>query len=496
MATRNQIDVSALEALGARRLAELLQAATARDTVAKSRLRLEIAAAESPGAAAGEIRKRLAGIGRAKRFVPRSGASALAENLDFLREAIQKHVAERDAGLALELLWRFMALAERVFDRCDDSYGLVGDVFRSGLADLGRAAAAAHPDPVKLADRTFEALWRNGFGQYDNLIGHVAPGLGEPGLEHLRLKVLAFRDGGAAAAQDEAGDNVVAGPWVGSRERRAEDDELPVTLEYAIPRALKDIADAQGDVDAFMDQYDEREKRIPAFAAEIARRLLEADRAREALRALDDARVVGEDGRPTRDRQWRAVRIDVLDALGRDEEAQAARWAIFERELDRNYLHAHLDRLDDSEADEAAERALDHASGYANVHAALRFLLDWPDLSRAADLVVRRASELHGDFYRVLNAAAASLAAEHPLAATLALRATIDFTLGSARSSRYRHAARQLLACARLAETIDDYLGFDDHDAYFQEIREDNARKKKFWAILGDVMGLPGPFRP
>lgn len=385
MATRNQIDVSALETLGARRLAELLQAATAHDTVTKSRLRLEIAAAEGPGAAAGEIRKRLAAIGRARKFVPRSQTAILAEDLEFQREAIQKHVAERDAGLALELLWRFMSLAERVFDRCDDSYGLVGDVYRSGLADLGCAAAEARPDPVKLANRTFEALWRNGFGQYDGLIGQLASGLGESGLEHLRLKVLAFRDGGVAAAQEEARENVVTGPWVGSRERRDEDDDFLVTLEYAIPQALKDIADARGDVDAFIEQYDERERRIPAFAAEIASRLLEANRAREALRTLDEARLVREGGGPAPDREWRAVRIEVLDALGRGDEAQAARWRIFEQELNRDYLRAYFDRLDESEADEAAGKALKHAEGYANVHAALRLLLEWPDLSRAAE---------------------------------------------------------------------------------------------------------------
>ncbi|MDE2976203.1 MAG: hypothetical protein OXU63_01640 [Acidobacteriota bacterium] len=496
MATRNQIDVSALESLGARRLAELLQATTAHDAVAKNWLRLEIAAAEGPKAAASEIRKRLTAIGRAKKWVPRSQAAILAEDLEFQREAIQGHVAERDASLALELLWRFMALAERVFDRCDDSDGLVGDVFRSGLLDLGRAAAEARPDPVKLADRTFKALWRNGFGQYDGLIGHLASGLSESGLEHLRLKVLAFRDGGAAAAQGEARDNVVAGPWVESRERRDEFDELPVLLEYAIPRALKDIADAQGDVDAFMDQYGERERRIPAFAAEIGIRLLDANRPEEALQVLDDAGAEREDAHPGLYREWRDVRIEVLERLGRGQEAQVARWAIFEQELDQDYLRAHLERLDDSETDEAAERALDHAAGYADVHAALRFLLDWPDLPRAADLVVQRASELHGDFYRLLNAAATSLEAEHPLAATLALRAMIDFTLGSARSTRYRHAARQLLACASLAETIDDYRDFDDHDTYFQEIREHDARKKKFWATLGKAMGLAGPFRP
>ena len=496
MAARRPIDVAALETLGARRLAELLADASAHDAVAKRRLRLEIAAADGPGAAASEIRKRLAAIGRARKFVPRSGSSSVADDLEEQRDAIQKHVAERDQGLALELLWRFMALAERVFGRCDDSYGLVGDVFRSGLADLGRAAAAARPDPIKLADKTFHALWRNGFGQYDGLIGQVASGLGESGLEHLRLKVLAFRDEECVDAVDEAPDNVVAGPWGRSRERTSEDDELPVLLKSAIPQALKDIADARGDVDAFMEQDDERERRIPVFAAEIARRLLDAGRAREALRALEDARLKREDGWSALDREWRETRIEVLDALGRGEEAQAARWAIFEQELDQEHLRAHLERLGESEADETTARALDHAAGYGNVHTALRFLLAWPDLSGAADLVVQRASELHGDFYRLLNRVAAALAAEHPLAATLALRAMIGFTLGSARSSRYRHASRQLLACAGLAEKIDDYQGFDDHDAYFRDIRETDARKRKFWAILGEVMGLGGPFQP
>ncbi len=495
MPAGNTIDVEALEGLGARRLAELLSAATARDAAAKRQLRLELAAAKGPKAAAGEIRKRLAAMGRAKKFVPRSGSAALADDLEAQRQAIRRHVAERDPGLALDLLWRFMALGERVFDRCADSSGLIGKVFRAARADLGRVAVAAGPDRVKLADRTFDAIWRNGFGQYDGLIGAVGPALGPEGLEHLRRKVLAFRGRGVVAAPDEDGANVVRGPWGRPTEPDPEDEAL-VVFARAIPQALKDIADAQGDVDAYMAQYDEQQRRIPVIAAEIGRRLLDANRPREALETLDAARLVREDGFPSPDEEWRETRIDVLDALGRTEEAQALRWAIFEEHLDEASLRAYLERLGDSDAAVATERALDHAAGYPDVHDALRFVLRWPDVGGAASLAVRRASELNGDFYATLNSAASAFAADHPLAATLVLRAMIDFTLGSARSSRYRHAARQLLACAGLAERIDDYRGFEDHDAYFAEIRKQDARKTKFWAVLGDVMGMAEPFRP
>lgn len=507
MAARNTIDVEALRALGAPRLAELLAAAVARDPAAKRQLRLEIAAAVGPKAASSEIRKRLAAIGRARKFVPRSGAASVADDLEAQREAIESYVAGRDPALAHDLLWRFMGLAERVFDRCDDSSGLIGGVFRSARADLGHAASVARPDPIKLADRVFDALWTNGFGQYDGLIGEVGPALGESGLERLKKRVLAFRASQeravaeAAKVPGDSPDKVVAGPWRGSNrglpdpEVTAEERDPSLVLRYTIPQVLSDIADAGGDVDAFIAQHDEEVRRRPRVAAAIAQRLLAAGRAEEALGSLDDAELV-RDGWPAPDEEWREARVDVLEALGRSEDAQTVRWETFEKGLDEEVLRAYLERLDGSETAAATEKALDHVAGHTEMHAALDFLLEWPDLVRAAELVVQRERELNGDFYGVLNDAASALAAEHPLAASLVLRAMIDFTMGSARSSRYRHAARQLLACGGLAEKIDDYRGFEDHDTYFASIREENARKSKFWAVFGETLAKAASSRP
>lgn len=53
--------------------------------------------------------------------------------------------------------------------------------------------------------------------------------------------------------------------------------------------------------------------------------------------------------------------------------------------------------------------------------------------------------------YEFLAPAAETLAEKHPLAATVALRAMIDFTLNEGRQKRYGYAAQHLATCADLA---------------------------------------------
>jgi hypothetical protein len=49
-------------------------------------------------------------------------------------------VAEADPKEALDLLWRFMALAAPVFERCDDGSGTVIGVFHDACSDIGDVA--------------------------------------------------------------------------------------------------------------------------------------------------------------------------------------------------------------------------------------------------------------------------------------------------------------------------------------------------------------------
>jgi hypothetical protein len=179
---------------------------------------------------------------------------------------------------------------------------------------------------------------------------------------------------------------------------------------------------------------------------------------------------------------WDRVRLDVLDALGRSAEAQTLRWALFEKVLHADYLRAYLKRLRDFDDEEAERRAMDFAAGYHDFDRGLQFLSEWPAPAAAATMVLARHEEMSGDHYWYLTDMAERLDKDHPLAATLILRALISFALDRGRTKRYPHAARHLQACAHVARRIDDWDGHPDHEGYVAGLKARHGRKSGFWS--------------
>ena len=170
--------------------------------------------------------------------------------------------------------------------------------------------------------------------------------------------------------------------------------------------------------------------------------------------------------------------------MGRADEAQAFRWHCFARALSIPHLRAHLKRLPDFEDIEAEDRAMAHAARFPHALLALSFFTGWPALDRAAALVLARSSELDAEHADILTTAAEALSDAHPLAATVILRALIDFALIKARSNRYGPAARHLVDCEVLAARIDDFGPFVPHFAYVTRLRAQHGKKAAFWAAL------------
>ena len=192
MASKRTLNAANLEALGARRLAELLVRIASGNRAARRRLRLELAGAEGPEALADVIQDRLATMGRARAFLDWRKRRDLAADLEMHRETIARRITEADPAAALELMWQLTELANPTLERCEDYEGKIIAVFRAAVADLGRIAGAAGADPLRLADRAFEAATGNRFGQYDDLIAVLAPALGQEGLERLKGRTIEF----------------------------------------------------------------------------------------------------------------------------------------------------------------------------------------------------------------------------------------------------------------------------------------------------------------
>ncbi|HYZ32205.1 MAG TPA: hypothetical protein VE684_07985 [Crenalkalicoccus sp.] len=481
MASKRTVTPDNLMALGPERLAAILVELADDNAEVKRRLRLELAAQAGGGdTIAAEIGRRLAALRSARSFIDWQRRRDFVKDLDLQRAMIVDRVAQTRADLALDLMWRFMDLAEPVLNRVDDSNGSVGDVFRAACRDLGTIAAKAKPDPVTLADRVFAAVQANDYGVFDGLVTVMLPALGEVGAAHLKERL---------------------GKVLADRSRKAGGERDYHAL--VVRSALQALADGQSDVDAYIALVPPEERRMPHQGAEIGRRLLAAGRAAEAFAALERARPKRGAAKAARDDDlsliglaaddaWEEAYIAALEATGRKDEAQRLRWAAFEERLSADRLRAYLKGLPDFDDVEAEERAMEHALGFRSFAVALGFFTDWPDQARAARLVLARASEIDGNLYFLLDPAARLIEGKHPLAATLLRRAMIEDTLDGAKSTRYKHAARHLLECRSLAPGIRDFGTFETHEAFVGRLRARHGRKAGFWSQVSEASGGRG----
>ena len=188
MASSKTLTAKNLETLGAARLAELLIELSSGDADLKRRIRLELAGASGSAEVAREVRKRLTTLAKSRSFLDWNKIKAFAADLETQRSAIVNVIAKSDVAEALDLLWRFMALAEPTFDRCDDSNGRLSDVFAAAAEHLAPLAASAAVNPDTLANQVFDAIRRNGYGQFDGIVPDMAPVLGSPGLDRRKCR--------------------------------------------------------------------------------------------------------------------------------------------------------------------------------------------------------------------------------------------------------------------------------------------------------------------
>jgi hypothetical protein len=444
MASKRTLNASNLEALGAAALAELLLEVSSGSAVIQRRLRLALAAADGADGAAQEVRKRLAAIARATTFVDSRKRKALLADLQAQHQAILGPISAADPAQAFQLLVRFLELADGVLERSSDNSGAVIGVFQQALADLGELATAAALPAETLVERASELIAANGYGQFDRLIACLAPALGERGLTQLRRF---FEEQGGTDSS-----------WL-----------------------LRQIAEALGDVDAYLALFNPSQLAMPGVAADGALHLLEAGRSQQALTILDGAAPAAATWPQV---HWHDARIAVLDNLGRGDEAQQQRWQCFSDRLSIPHLRAFLKRLPDFEDLEAEERALQLAEQHPQPLLALDFLVQWSSLPRAARLAISHGPHWDGEAYEVLAPAAERLGDDHPLAATMLLRAMVVFALSTGRFRRYRHAAEHLQTCERLAAVIDDWQGLESAATFAGRLREDFGRVSSFWQLV------------
>lgn len=439
-----------LVALGPDRLAALLLEAAATDPNLKRRLRMELAAEISAADLAFEIDKRLTTLATSRSRVSWRKRPALFNDLTAVRRVIVERLAPLDLSLALDRLVAWFDLYPSLAARVSDAKGELPVLFDGATADLAAVASEAGPDVA-------------------------APLLGE---------ALATRLNPWAS-------------WVGRGSQHLSPElarRLLTDLTRGRPKpvgrlalVVRKLAERSGDLDAWIQSIPDDDHRNPDVSAEIARRLAEARRPAEARAALEASRPGIE--APTRwgrskgatpavPESWLSAEIAVLEAEGRTDEADAARWGVFERTLSAETLRTLVAKLADFEDVVALDRAFDLAARHPDAMKGLGFLMNWPALREAADLVVARRAELRGG-HDEAPLWASRLAGRFPLAALLLTRARAKalVSLGSGITEEVYGLIGEAEA---LASGLDNVAG-GDHAAFVNELQTLASPRRRRW---------------
>jgi hypothetical protein len=355
-----------LAKLGTERLADLLLEMADEDANWKRRLRMELAAEVGGGDLAAELDKRLVSLAGSRARISWRKRPELIRDLNTQRRLIVDRLGALDPAAAFVRLLAWFRLYPGLSGRVKDPKGELATVFEDAAQDLillARGASANGADPVpSLAEAISERpeTW----GRWLRASGEALD---------------------AELAQRLLGAVRPAGPVT------------PVRLRGAVRR----LADAAGDVDAWLSVLTDAERQSPEVTAEAVARLLGAGRLEDARRRLEAARPKTPSARLSGFNRattppspaFSAAEIAVLEAEGRTEEAQAGRWTLFERTLSAAALRDYVARLPDFEDVEALDRAFARAAGWPDFEVGLAFLMDWPALREAAAMIDARPAE-------------------------------------------------------------------------------------------------------
>ncbi len=390
---------------------------------------------------------------------------------------IENTIVPHDANEAFELLWSLLQLAPSLYERTDDSNGALGDVMSDAVELISEISSTVSKDPATLAERILDSVAEAGYVEFDGIIPATAQALSQDGLEHLKQITQDWADAPPTEHELEQ--------FRGYGLMSSAEDSVQCSKQQTRSIILADIADAQGDVDAYMARYSAEQLTYGTIAPGVARRLLDAGRVDEAFDIVTRARDA-EDGKSLRMFRYDldAVYEECLEKQGKTDALTAHLWETFEQTLSAPCLRKYLKLLPDFDDVEAEETALDFAESYPHLGAAVSFLVDWPSHQRAARVVIARAEELDGNSYHTLTTAADALEAEHPLPSTLLRRAMVLDTLTGGKSKRYRYAARLLAECQACDAAIKDYGERQSHTQFVELLRQEHGRKHGFWRLV------------
>jgi tetratricopeptide (TPR) repeat protein len=396
------------------------------------------------------FKRSLSSLKRSRRFVDWRGVPKLARELEMLLQDLKSGVDDPFTGV--ELVARFFETDEGILGHCDDSSGLVGDVFRFTARELFVEYAAQCADKEKIAEIVLNLNRRDDYGIRDTVMDCAGEFLPEKVIRSM-IPVLRKR------ADDETEE---------FRKRRH------LILIELLARQIKDPELFE------KTRIVSQEKLSTGSLIDIARVYLESGEVETAHSWLEKI-PAGETFQADKRDQ---LLLEIYRKQGNVEKLTGLLYLKFRSHHSNDTLQALLDvigsgRRDDVIADEVAHSLETKALKESDA----AFLLSIGKIDEAEEYLLKRADQLNGDYYGSLLFLAEAMESENRyLAASLIYRSLLSSILKRGYTKAYPHGIRYLKKLDKLETVIYDWKKFSHHDTFKDQIIQAHGRKRSFWS--------------
>ncbi|MEE4216718.1 MAG: hypothetical protein V2I48_03860 [Xanthomonadales bacterium] len=412
-----------------------------------------------PAALAKALGKRIQSLRRGRKFIDYRASFELSRELDALLADIESGLLTTSPKHAFELVDRFLATAESVLNRVDDSGGAVGAVYRQAVLLWLTAAKAWQEAKVDWLERVYQLYQQNDYGVLDPLLpsAHLL-------LTQDQLKQLAWRYEnelrGALKVSEEEGERSFA------------------ALRGGV--ALGSIADALRDPGLYersVLMHSPQPNKLQVKA--ICEKFLQYEQPEAAMPYLNQAW----------ESRFEHDRLELLNKVyaqtGDWQQLKQVRYRLFQHRQSHASFQHYLEVLDEDEKESACNEAIKNAEQGSSLLNSAGLLLNLGRPDRAQAMVLVRQHELADCFYDgLLRLAKAFEQADCNLAATACYRALLLDILTQVRSKAYGHAARYFKKLEVLAGQIKAFKPLPEHHAFLQQLQSVHGRKRSFWERL------------
>jgi len=397
------------------------------------------------------LKAKIAGLKRSQRFIGLRESSAFADELAGLLGDIQSATQDPKAGL--ELMSSFYECIDPIFERCDDSDGIIGDVFRFDAGDAFVQYAVLCEDKKWLAEKLTHLYSQDEYGVKDALLE-------------------------AASAYLPAGDlrQLCDHFWKCSEKEKEGSHAVRHWLS-----GLELLARQLGDAALF------EKARLSAWPGlstvaciDIASVYLETGDAVSALSWID--RIPEADGFRKDDKEQ--LLLEIYKKLGYREKMKEVAWCLFRDYRSKKTLEQLLEAIGEQEGEKVIEeeaRLILASKNFSCTNA--EFLIEMGKMEDAESCILIHSSELNGDFYTSLLSLAKAMEKDTRwLAATVIYRALLESILRKAQSKYYHHGVRYLRKLDGLDGKVVEWRNVAPHRDYKEVLLKTHGRKTSFWS--------------